>query len=188
MLKEEVISSYDNMLNNVQPTVYPSAIWILLGVGALSVVFWIITRIIALKLSSEVTLGVTVMALWLVPFICVWFSLIIYNVENRAIALTDDEKKVKITSWKSDVFESKYLNGLDTLKLEVKDHGISGDTGLTFVVKTDKPDSVITGVTKVNYTSGTESYVEAKWVEGLSAAGISDGFYDVVAYLPDEEK
>lgn len=193
MNKQQLIQSFNEMKQSLEPIevvnkTIPTLTWVCIAVGVL-ITIWFIRGLAKPPLTLKNIFWPSVIALFIIPVTFFFYlAYAIYIGENKPIVLNTSEKMKIENSWKSDVLYDQYLNNLQREKFEVMDYKITTNEGVTVILDTDKPISVIDNVRDVKWVDIEKPYVLAVWVEGLSEVGFNNQFYNTTLFMPKEEE
>ncbi|MGC6586153.1 hypothetical protein ACPV3A_14445 [Paenibacillus sp. Dod16] len=193
MDKQQLIESYNLMKQSLEPVevlnkTIPTLTWVCIVIGVL-ILIWVIR---GLRKSRPLPLNSinwdNVLFLIVLPVI-VFFLLAyhFYDNENKPVVLTISEKISIETNWNSDVLQNQYLNNLRREKYEVMDYKFSVDKGVSVIIDTNKPISVIEDIRDIKWMDIEKPYIQSVWVEGLSDIGFNNQFYNTTLFMPKKE-
>jgi hypothetical protein len=176
MTKEQLISLFPSVANHfLQNAVLCVAVAMIIG-GLATV--WLRSQHEALTI---VGIGATAVLFFLGVYI--------------AVILDQGQKDIlqaQKNDWKKISFYGKYLPTVPEEKFSIATQILNENGTITIVLnsKHTNSDSTITQVSNIKYfipnAAQQEMYATSRWVEGLDAVEVRDGFYDTIIYLPQK--
>ncbi|MEK5061104.1 hypothetical protein BK126_26695 [Paenibacillus sp. FSL H7-0326] len=174
MTKEQLIQNY---LDNVKEPEIPYILLLLLAIA--------ITAIIIIVFHIQITKPQQHNMFYSLAHIPVVFgvSALLLVMGYYVLFYIDDERQnLSYTKeWMTQQFYNEYLPTVEDVKYDVVEYQLTdGEYSLT--LDTTNYNKIVQP-SSVEFIENGDSYVTAKWIDGLSEYGIQDRYFDVTFYL-----